>query len=103
LLREVLFALFVVVFLSVICWALMLLMPGRAAQEELQMEASLKSLYNQTVVAVKDDNFDNVPGGLRAGELALRVHWCDAVGPWLRGCRVRRRDCAAARVSCFAH
>jgi hypothetical protein len=56
---AVLFALFVVVFLSVICWALMLLMPGRAAQEELQMEASLKSLYNQTVVAVKDDNFDN--------------------------------------------
>ena len=50
------------------------------------MESSLKDLYNQTVVAVKDDNFENVPGGVGAGELAgstgvtLSVRGCVVAG-----------------------
>lgn len=53
-----LFGLFVAVFWVVIIWTLMLLLPGRAAKAEQEMETSLKNLYSQVITTVKDDNFE---------------------------------------------
>jgi hypothetical protein len=54
---AVLFAMFVAVFLGVIGWALVLLVPGRAAQEEAVLDAQLKGLYAEAVDCIDGGDF----------------------------------------------
>jgi len=54
---AILFAMFVSIFLCVIGWALMLLVPGRAAQEEAAMHSQLKDLYQEAVDCIDEGTF----------------------------------------------